>query len=78
MWHLTSNFIPCFTIFRLICSKEYGNELPVLITDLADSTTFTLSHSELLEKCKNIEQELCVSKEQSTTGEKEAREQQMV
>ena len=55
--------------------NEYGNELPVLITDLTDSTTFNLSHSELLDKCKNIKRKLCVSKEQSITGEKETREQ---
>ena len=53
--------------------KEYGNDFPILITDLTDSTTFNLSHSELLDKCKNIKQKLFVSKEQSITREKETR-----
>ena len=62
MWHQTSILSLVSPFSDSFVPKEYSNELAVLITDLTDSTSFNLSHSELLDKCKNIKQKLCVSK----------------
>ena len=42
--------------------KQYGKELPVLLTELSDSTTYELPFNELLIKCEQIKKDIKVTK----------------
>ena len=55
--------------------KQYGKELPVLLTKLSDSTTYELPFNELLIKCKQIKKDIKVTKEQSKAASEETKDQ---
>ena len=55
--------------------KQYGKELPVLLTELSDSTTYELPFNELLIKCKQLKKNIKVTKEQSKAASEETKDQ---
>ena len=55
--------------------REFNKEFPQLISDFRDTSYINLPYAELLMKCKEIKNDLKVSKNQSAFAEKETREQ---
>ena len=55
--------------------KQYGKELPVLLTELSDSTTYELPFNELLIKCRQLKKNIKVTKEQSKAASEETKDQ---
>ena len=55
--------------------REFSKEFPQLIPDFRDTSCINLPYAELLVKCKEIKNDIKVSKDQSVFAERETRVQ---